>query len=138
MVPQDAINSVSALQINRQQTGKHFQGQQHGKKCRYCETGPHLRARCPAKRNKHHKCGKACHWASVCRSSSIAAQGDVDFGHSISSVLCCLSDISFKKRTVHEDVISNGVDAVNTLIDPGTTDCFLFLLLAQQFGLKVT
>ena len=71
-------------------------------------------------------------------SSSISAQRDVDSGDYLSSVLCCLPDLSLTKVTVHEDVVFNGVQAVTTLIHPGATDCFITVKVAQQFGLNVT
>ena len=123
-----AFDSVYVLQINRQQKkNKQLQRQQQGMKSTYCGTCLHPRAGCPAKLEKCHKCGTAGHSARVCRSSSIAALGDVDSEDSISTVSCCLSDITTTKQTVHEDVLFNRVKAVTALIDLGATDCFITL-----------
>ena len=111
---------------------KQLQRQQQGMKSTFCSTCLHPPAGCPAKRDKCHKCSRAGHSARVCRSSSIAALGDVDSEDSISSVSCCLSDRTTTKQTVQEDVIFNRVKAVTGLIDLGATDYFITLKLGQR------
>ena len=47
-------------------------------RCRFCRLEQHPRSKCPADKDTCHKCSKAAHWASVCRSTAVVLQQSSD------------------------------------------------------------
>lgn len=105
-------------------------------KCPYCGFSMHPRSRCPARDATCHTCSKKGHFAKVCRSTTLKANGSTAAGASrpsLASVTTAAASSSLSKAIC--DVYVNGIKT-NCLVDSGSTDSFIHPDIVKIHGIK--
>ena len=102
--------------------------------CQFCVLKQHPRSKCPAKEDTCHKCSKAEHWPSVCRSTAAVLQQSSDDELQTAAILCsngllpAYLNVSIK--------FAGSTEQVQAMIDTGSTGSFISASTAAKYGLK--
>ena len=105
------------------------------RRCQFCGLKQHARSKCPAKKSTCHKCSKAGHWTSVCRSTAAVLQQSSDDEHEIVAVLCSTGLPPANLNVIINFAGSN--KQVQGVFDTGSTCSFITASTAVKYGLKV-
>ena len=92
------------------------------RKCYFCGTHIHIRAKCPAKDAVFHLCKKVGHYARVCQSTKQKSSTFLE-----SSQLATLLTCSAKTHPLAKSCINTTTNGsvVNALVDSGSADNFI-------------
>ena len=100
--------------------------------CQFCGLKQQPRT---AKKDTCHKCSKAGHWASVCRTTAAVLQQSFDDELETAVVLCSTGLPSANLNVSLNFAVSN--EPVQAMIDTGSTGSFLSTSQGAKHGLKV-
>ena len=104
------------------------------RKCYFCGSQFHIRAKCPAKDAVCHLCKKVGHYARVCQSTKQKSSALVESSQLATLLTCSAKTHPLAKSCIN--IMING-SVVNALVDSGSTDNFINPKQVQRLSLTI-
>ena len=104
------------------------------RKCYFCGSQFHIRAKCPAKEAVCHLCKKVGHYARVCQSTKQKSSAFLENSQLATLLTCSAKTHPLAKSCIN--IMING-SVVNALVDSGSTDNFINPKQVERLSLTI-